>query len=377
MNSSLFSNRNEELTSFSNRIFGNSSLRVGIVIDIIERDSKDNVSKLSTEYTVMAIEQNGNGPINSAIYNNCLALESFGGIADYFTFKYRKPKNSKKVSSSANPNNQEGSIVLLLCLDGNSEKAIIIGSLSNPANKRKLNKAKGQHLEGEYNGLRWEVDKDGAFKVTFKGATDLDGKPKTQVGGSEIKIEKDGSVEINDAKLSDDLAKGNRKQDSRLGKDNQQTTTTTNQQQQQSEGLQNEKFRIDRTAQTITLESRKDISLKTDANYNLTAKQNINVKAMDLLAQLEGKANVTVKGAIEIKSDAALKAEAMSMKFIAQESAELQAVRASVKAQQIFLGEGGSPALVINTNFLGIGNLGAPVISQAIGPFSAVVFIAS
>jgi len=49
----------------------------------------------------------------------------------------------------------------------------------------------------------------------------------------------------------------------------------------------------------------------------------------------------------------------------------------TIDGTMINLGKGGTPAVTMTTQFLGTGNLGIPVISVAVGPFSSSVFIAS
>ena len=58
-------------------------------------------------------------------------------------------------------------------------------------------------------------------------------------------------------------------------------------------------------------------------------------------------------------------------------SATLNASQIELNGSIVQVGTGGLPALVLSTLFLGTGNLGAPVISSAVGPFSSAVFIAS
>ena len=371
--SSLLTEQKKDQVDFGKKVFGNNTLKMGVVVTVIEPESDDNVSKMGTEYHVMAIEQDGRQGINSSIYKNCLPMDSFGGIADFFQFKRRAPKDSKKVQDKASTKDQEGSIVLLLCLDGNAEKAVIIGQMQNPSRKVSLNEESGHSGEGEFNGVRYAVDKDGAFTMTFKGATDDDGKPNdASVAGSQFKIEKDGSIEINDASLDAELAKGNRKPKEEEEEEEEEAT-----EEEAAEGIANEKIRIDRTAMTMLLEARKDISVTTDAGLNLTAKAGATITCMDLIAKAEGSALIESAGKIDFKAGGPFSIKGTAVKVESDGSVEFKGSTIKLSAPKVDLGDGGSPALVLSTQFQGIGNLGAPVISLAIGPFSGSVFIES
>jgi len=364
---------------FTKQVFNNTALKLGVVVEILDPENEDNISGLGPEYTVMVIEQDGHNGINTSIYKNCLAMDSFGGIADFFQFKRRAPLDKTKVLNDGSVKEQEGSMVLLLCLDGNAEKAVIIGQMQNSSRKTVINEASELHAEGEFNGLRYSVDKDGAFTMVFKGATDEDGVPKdAEVGGTELKIEKDGSIEINDSTLSAKLAKGNRKP--KDGKEEEEAA----EEEAGGDEIANEKIRLDRTAMTVDIESRKDISLKSDANLNLTSKEKTTITVMDLIVAAEGKAGIETGGPLEIKAGGPFKVEATEAEIKSDGAVKIEGMEVTVKGTSVTidgtminLGKGGTPAVTMTTQFLGTGNLGIPVISVAVGPFSSSVFIAS
>jgi hypothetical protein len=334
--SSLLEDRTEEDFNYGKDLFSNLSLKVGIILDIIEVEDPANISKISTEYTVMTVEK-----FNSVTYNHCLASDGFGGISDFFNKKYRPTTNKKKTLSKTELKNQNGSVVLLLCIDGKSEQAIIIGSIAHPDRKNgKLTQDKGHHLEGEFNGVNWKIDKDGSLTVTFKSATDNDAKPQdTKAGGSTLTMEKDGSVQVSD---------GNK-----------------------------EKIRIDKTKKTIDLTAESDISITTDANANITAKSNLNTKASaDILADAGGSATFKSGGAFNIQAGGAFSLQAPSVSIQSDGSTVVQGSSIQLSAPTIQVGNGGTPAVLMTTMFIGVGNLGSPVLSIACGPFSSSVYIA-
>ena len=334
--SSLIDERGSMDMTFSKKISENMYLRLGTVVEIYDMEDDGNISKLMPEYDVMAIEDD-----NTTIYKNCISFDSFGGVGDYFMAKLRKPKDPKKVKEKGSLKKQNGSIVLMLCIDGNSEQAVIIGAIAHPDRKSgQLKKALGHHAEGEFNGLNYKVDKDGALTILFKSATDNDAKPKdTKAGGSSWKIEKDGSIQFSD---------GNK-----------------------------ELIRIDKTKKTISITAESDISATSDANVNITAKKNINAKATaDLVADAGGSFTAKSGGPFNIQSGGPMSIKAPDLKIAVDNMMQVKASSVMISAPSISLGDGGTPAVVLTTIFMGIGNLGAPVISTAIGPFSATVMVA-
>ena len=202
---------------------------------------------------------------------------------------------------------------------------------------------KGHHLEGEFNRLNWQIDKDGALKITFRSTTEDDGTPKDdEAGGTWIEINKHGSVDIND-------------------------------------GDDKNYIRMDKT--------NGDIVLKADHQIGLTAKDNIgfntgknlnhNIKK-DWIASAEGKAAHTAKQSYDIKTDGKFSVVGANVNIRSDGAATIEAgANLILKGTKVLIGPSPTPALVIGTKFLGTGNRGGPVISTAIGPFSSSVLISS
>lgn len=342
LNSSVLSKRDEKEVDFARKIFGNNALRLGLVLEIVEEDDEANISGLGPEYNVMSIEQDGSNGSNTVIYKNCINIDAFGGVADYFQFKHRASKEPKKAKKKGSLKEETGSIVLLLCLDGNSEKAVILKSVHNPKKNKVLTKDKGHHMEGEFNGVNWSIDKDGAMTVVFKSATEDDGTPTNEeAGGSNLKIEKDGSLEFAD---------GNE-----------------------------EKIRIDKTAKTISITAEKDISATTKANVSISAGESVNITSKkDIIAAAEGKAAFNSKQAFDIKTDGKFSVVGADVNIKSDGAATLEASSNLVlKGTKVMIGPAPAPAVVLITKFLGVGFGGIPVVSSAIGPFSSSVLISS
>lgn len=248
----LMSGTSSSMNDAFKKTYQNTALRVGVVIQSYPIDDENNLNKVVPEYDVMTFEQNEDQGSTTITYKHCTNTASFGSIADFFEANLRKLEKKTTKGVTPTPAGQNGAIVLLLCLNGMSETGIIIGSLAHPDRPTTL--VDGEpHLEGEYNGVRIVVNSDGSTSLTFKGATDNDGKIiDSSQGPTVIKIETDGSFQVNHEAIT-----------LRLAKDG-----------------------------TTTLNAKKDINIITETNLSITAKANVNVKCVDVNVDASGKANV-------------------------------------------------------------------------------------
>lgn len=344
-NSSLFSFFSEQEGSFFKRIFGDTSLKIGIVIKSYDIDNEKNTNKKVPEYDVLIVQES-EGSVEPVVYKNCINTDSFGGKADFFEYKLRERSKEPKGKNTVNTNfkEQDGNVVLLLCLDGSLDKGVILKSIHHQGRKdTTLTKDAGLHLEGEYNGLNWQINKDGELTITFKSKTDNDGKPEDETaGGTTVKMDKEGSIDIN-----------------------------TN-----LEGDEETYMRMDK--------KNKDIGLKAGANVGFTAKKDVAMNAEgNITGKAKGSVELVAEGAAKISAKSSLDLEGESVVNIKTDNLEINASKIFSFASETFLGgkvyvgDGGSPAVIRQTQFKGEGNHGAPVISTALGPFSSSVFIAS
>lgn len=343
--SGLLGDISEEKVSFTNKKFANTPLRVGVITECYDIDDEKNLNKLIPEYTVITEEVGEDQGIRYVTYSNVISADAFGGIADFFEYKIRPTVvkidgNPEQVSHDFKK--QNGTLVLMLCLDGFSESGIIIKgfpNIRNPQTQRKttLTKDAGHHMEGEFNGVNWKVNKDGEFVLTFKSPTDNNGKIiDEKYSGTFSKIDKTGSFEVKD---------------------------------------QHNHVRMDNDKGGFNLKTDADYKLETDKNVEVTAKKDIINKAANWAAEYSGSAsqksaswNVEVSGQVGIKASGAVKIESSAT--------EIKSKQVTIQGNSVFLGAaGGSPAIIATTKFQGIGNEGKTVMSMAIGPFSKKVFI--
>lgn len=169
----------------------------GEVKEIIYPKSKKSVSKKFIEYRVIIQDVDHMGRPYTTEFGNCYTSSFFGGVADKCRFTFRK---QDKANSSGLG---EGSKVVLVCLNGNSNNAIIIAGLRDGQNDKKEDpdENEGHHLRWEFNGLLGVIDKDGQFIIHRRGPTDAKGevlKDYEDNGGAFIQLNQNGDVDLVD-----------------------------------------------------------------------------------------------------------------------------------------------------------------------------------
>lgn len=347
VNSSIHSVSENTGIQYQNEIFNNTKLKNGIVIAVYEIDDENNRNKKFPEYDVLIVEQKATSTMEPVIYRNCISIDGFGGVADFFEYKLRPVKEVEdKPTTPLNTNfkGQFGSMVLLLCLDGASDKGIIVKSVPHPGRKTKLTKDAGLHLEGEYNGLNWKINKDGELTITFKSKTDDKGKPSDdQAGGTHVQIDKKGSVDVNTN------LEGKEETYIRMDKENKDI------------GL--------KAGNKIGMTAVNNIAMKTDASIKGTAKSSI-----DFIT--EGAAKVSAKSSLDLEGKSIVNVKGGNVMISGQNGVIIEGQQTMINSPKVFVGSGGTPAVIVTTKFVGSGNHGAPVVSSAVGPFSSTVFIA-
>lgn len=179
-----------------NKTYRNTALRLGIVVKSYDVSSPSNLTKLTTEYDILVFEQAEDKGSSIITYKNCISAEGMGSMADFFEKTLRVRQSSSEQSKIINTKNQNGAVVLILCLDGMTEKAIIVGAVTHPDRKSTL-QDNVAHLEGEFNGVNIQVNDDGSANFTWKGPTKNDGDPvDASLTPTVLSVAKDGSFEI-------------------------------------------------------------------------------------------------------------------------------------------------------------------------------------
>jgi hypothetical protein len=196
----------EKMAGF-NKTYKNYALRAGVVNTIYAYNDPQNFTKLSTEYDVSVFEQNEDRGSTIITYKNCIASDGLGSIADFFEKNFRVKTTNDNPNGGLNTTYQNGAIVILLCLDAVSEKAVIIGGLNHPDRPTTLIDTQPR-LQGEYNGVNVAVNPDGSTALTFKGATDSEGNAiDSSQGNTVVQIATDGSFSVSHSTITMNLAK--------------------------------------------------------------------------------------------------------------------------------------------------------------------------
>lgn len=153
--------------------FTNLALRMGEVKDIIYPDDTRSISKRLIEYTVEVQHRDGNRAGTTSLYKGCLVANLFGGAADLIRYTLRKDDQS----ITGNNGIGNGSKVLLLCVNGQTTRAMILGGLRDIKVDTQTveTKSDGHNFEFEFNGVNSTVNKDGELAIRFRGATAADG----------------------------------------------------------------------------------------------------------------------------------------------------------------------------------------------------------
>jgi hypothetical protein len=239
-----------------NKSYRNTSLRLGIVVRVYVISDGGNLSKLTTEYDVQTFEQNEDRGSSVITYRNCIATESMGSIPDFLEKTLRIREGAPTIGSFINTKGQNGAVVLIQCLDGMSDKALIVGAVTHPDRQTTLVNDQ-PYLQGEYNGVNLEIGNDGSVTFTFKGATDNDGNIiDSSQGPSVAKIETDGSFQFSHSTIT---------------------------------------LRLDRNG-TATLTTNKDLDLNVSGDANVMITGDATVQCNDLKITTEGDAELTVGG---------------------------------------------------------------------------------
>lgn len=327
-----------------NKVFSDYTLKVGVVTKKYEIDDVNNVSKAFPEYDVLAISQEKSLATSSVLYKKCQIMQGFGGLGDFMEYKLREPEQDPKNSQNdTDPREENGSIVLLLCMHGHQDNAVILGALQHPKRKTKLGADSGQALEGEFNGVSWQINDDGELRITYKSKTNNDGKPQdTEAGGTFVTITKDGSFDINT-------------------------------------GNDSEYIRIDKPNKDVGINAgnKMGITAKDAIGFNAGANLNLNAGA-DWKVDASASATIAVGSSFDIESGSGVTVKSPMVEVTGESMLKLKSAMVDISGDLVLVGgPGGTPALILTTQFLGVSPfLGLPVTTQAIGPFSSKVFIA-
>jgi hypothetical protein len=192
-------------THFDNDAFGKVRMMVGEVQAMYHKNHPKNVSKKFTEYQVCVKERVNNTAV-SRMYEHVIQRDLFGGKADTFHFTYRPDTSAKRDVKDPRP--ALGSKVLLMCINGEVNSAVIVGGIRDANGEEDDDGTNGQgdlghHMHFRFNGIDFVINNDGELTLTYQGAQKIDGTPADGVDvdkmtGTTVKITKEGNFTVAD-----------------------------------------------------------------------------------------------------------------------------------------------------------------------------------
>ena len=164
----------------SQGLYDSIGLLVGEVKGVVYPDDPKSISKKFIEYTVAVQYRRGADAGAAVEFRGCQVMNGIAGVADVMQLTLRPDLNPHQAKRAFGT----GSKVLMLCVNGDSSRPIIIGGIRN-LEDRGDSRADGHNLYFEFNGLSFAINKDGEATVQFKGPTKWDGTLDTDKGASD------------------------------------------------------------------------------------------------------------------------------------------------------------------------------------------------
>jgi hypothetical protein len=231
------------------------------------------------EYDVAIAQYDPKSGVNISTIRNCKVDNLFGSRNNNLTYTLVSgTQDDSDVYSNT-------SIVLILCINGVTDagSAVIIGALANDKGPS-YTKDNGQFYDFNFNGINYNINKDGEWTITFNSVLDDEGKPTNKdAAGTAIKINKDGVITISDnegqswnlnrkAKTS---TWTNGAESIVIDKGNKSVTLkSTGEMSQKSEKAMNIE-----SGDVLAMKSKADTTIDSSANLTVSASNNVTVKS--------------------------------------------------------------------------------------------------
>ena len=200
--SSIFDQSGIGAPFFSGGAYSNFIFRQGEVFEIIYPDSPKSVSKTFTEYNVLVAHYE-NEVIGHKLYHNCRLINPLAGGADKCTWTLRASTKTVEDYKSS-----DGSKVLVLCVEGSYNRAVIVGGILDERCGGDSEKD-GHHLNWNFNGVNFKVNDDGSWEIVNTGKNtnlgSLDGSVDKDGIGTTVKVEANGNFSVTSAKKSQSI----------------------------------------------------------------------------------------------------------------------------------------------------------------------------
>jgi len=256
-----FSQNNKKSMDYSSFLFGNLSMRSGIVTAIYYPEDVNNTSKKEIEYDVLVLNKE-NQSVTFTKFRGCVVSNMFGMTNNSLSYTLQAGEKDEKGFI------KNGSMVLILCLNGSPDanQAMIIGGLQHPDQKT-YSSADGQFYDFTFNGMNYNINKDGELTITFSGNPDLNNPQDNPAAPTVLKFDKDGGFTISD----------NEQQSIALNRTSK-TITVTNGSESIVIDKENKKISLN-SGQNIETSSEQDTKVSAQQNLDMSAQQNATVQA--------------------------------------------------------------------------------------------------
>jgi len=331
--SSIYKNQNSLISK-------DYSIRVGIV--------REHVFLATTKQTRYIVEVRKNGKL---IPMTCIRTSRFGGLYNYEEFNLRGFSAGKDNVGYGNFPVIPGDMVIVAAVDGESREGIILNSLNHMGRDELLSHNGDVAYINEFNGIQESINKDGEYRKVFKGIptniAKLNEAPTgkkypvaeydTTIGSSYYEFDKTGSFTLTDNSTSG-------KQTIKIDKPNGKIHIISG----------DTSLVIDKSAKSYTIindstsfSSANSFSIKTKAT-TIDSSDSINAKAANITTEgkWSQKGDMTIEGKIDQKGNNTITGDLKTDGGI------------------VSLAGGANPLIYDIVLTIGVGNLGAPVISN-------------
>lgn len=280
----------------------------GIVVKTVYPDDPANSNGQRMEYAVK---------VRGQVYPNALNMKEAGGIYNYKerVRKHVEKAFNNKLEEGTYDENLDGEYVYVMFVESNGNVPLIIGSADHPRRPayNKILKADGIVDIEEFNGVEFLIDKDGNYTIKQVGLKDKEGAIQNQAAvDSQIKMHSNGDIEFN-THGTDGMA------DLRM--------KFTKADKKAEIFAQNNQAVLD--ASGILLKDKNDNEVKLESGL--------------ITINTSGTAKFTGEGGTEVGAASSA---------------------TQVKGSTVALAGGGAPVARLGDQAIGIGNMGAPVVSN-------------
>jgi hypothetical protein len=323
-------------------LYNNLTIKIGSISAIYYPQDPANISKKFIEYNILCQERLKTGVTSNTIYQNCFVSDLFGS-----------PTNSSQfvldVGMIGDDSFDLASVVVFACINGvsHSGQNIIIGGI--PKNASKYTKADGQFYNSTFNGITTNIDKNGAYSVTFNSPTDSDGNLiNKDAAGTQLKIDKDGVFSLSD----------NEKQLITIDRVNKLISI----------GNENDAIVISKANKSITIASSGVASLTSKDDMFLNSSKQIAISSQTDMSVSAGSFNLKANTDIDIQSSGTMSISASAgIEIKGGPIATLEADGiAQVKGAITLVGDGTAPIALVGLSICVGAGVTGPVISTIV-----------